>query len=43
LNGCSGADGCNVDAMVVEVLIEMVVDAVILMVMDAVLMRWWLR
>jgi hypothetical protein len=32
--GCSGADGCNVDAMVVEVLIAMMVDKVVLMVMD---------
>jgi hypothetical protein len=28
--GCCGADGCNGDVMVVEVLIAMVVDAVVL-------------
>ena len=43
LNGCNGADVCNVDGIVVEVFIAIVVYAMMLMVMDAVLMRWCLR
>ena len=39
LNGCDGADVCNVDGIVVEVFIAIVVYAMMLMLMDAVLMR----